>query len=54
MARAYTMRQTGAVAAHAARDITRWLKAKPETRQVRNVEADPDYQRRDIDLIWKT
>ena len=54
MARTYSMRDTASVAAQAARDITRWLESDPRTLAVRNVEADPAYQRRDIDLIWQT
>jgi hypothetical protein len=35
-------------------DITNWLKNRPETIEVVNVENDPSFQKRDIDLIWKT
>ena len=48
------MRDTEGVAAQAARDVTRWLESDPQTLCVLNVEADPEYQRRDIDLVWRT
>ncbi|MBH8564424.1 hypothetical protein I8748_19935 [Nostoc sp. CENA67] len=50
----YTMQDAQEVAKFATADIEAWLWAKPETVTVRNVEDDPDYQRRDIDLIWTT
>lgn len=50
----YTMHEAQEVAKLAAADIEAWLYSKPETISVVNVENDPDYQRRDIDLIWTT
>lgn len=50
----YTMHDAQQVAKLAATDISAWLLSKPETISVVNVEDDPDYQRRDIDLIWTT
>ena len=35
-----------------ARRSTEFLMAKPETERVENVELDPAYQKRDIDLLW--
>jgi hypothetical protein len=32
--------------------LTRFLATRPGSRRIENVEADRDYQRRDIDLIW--
>ncbi|MBD2505150.1 hypothetical protein H6G83_31870 [Anabaena azotica FACHB-119] len=40
------------VAKLAATDIEAWLRSQKETVSVTNVEDDPDYQCRDIDLIW--
>lgn len=42
------------VAKKATNDITRWLMSKPETISVQNVEYEPEFQSRDVDLIWKT
>ena len=50
----YTMHDAQEVAKLAATDIEAWLRSQPETISVVNVEDDPDYQRRDIDLIWTT
>lgn len=50
----YTMHEAQKVAKLAAIDIEVWLRSQPETISVVNVENDPDYQRRDIDLIWTT
>ncbi|MBN3947064.1 MAG: hypothetical protein HWQ38_11480 [Nostoc sp. NMS7] len=47
----YTMHDALEVANLAAADVEAWLRSKPETISVFNVEDDPDYQRRDIDLI---
>ncbi|WP_242054399.1 histidine phosphatase family protein [Nostoc sp. FACHB-888] len=54
MTYAYRMDDAVQVANQAATDIEAWLWSKSETRSVINVENDPDYQRRDIDLIWTT
>ena len=48
------MREAEAVGRLAIRDITRWLKRHPDTRKVVNVEAEPEYQAKDIDLLWHT
>ena len=50
----YTMQDGLGVAGRAASDIETWLKTRPETTNVTNVEADPAYQKKDIDLIWET
>jgi hypothetical protein len=54
MTYSYSMDDTVQVAKQAACDIEAWLWGKPETINVTNVEHDPDYQRRDIDLVWTT
>lgn len=43
-----------AVSKRALRDIVKWLHTLPQTREVRNVEDLPEFQERDIDLIWST
>ncbi|MEH2248444.1 hypothetical protein [Nostoc sp.] len=50
----YTMHDALEVAKLAASDMEARLCSQPETISVVNVEDDPDYQRRDIDLIWTT
>lgn len=35
-------------------DLVTWLHTLPQTLEVRNVEDDPEFQKRDVDLIWKT
>lgn len=42
------------VAKLATADICAWLCSQPKTIKVVNVEDNPDYQHRDIDLIWVT
>jgi hypothetical protein len=54
MTHSYSMVEGLGVANQASADIEAWLRRKPETINVLNVEHDPDYQRRDIDLIWVT
>jgi hypothetical protein len=54
MTHAYSMDDAMQVAKQAAAEIEAWLWRKPETVSVVNVEHDPDFQRRDIDLIWTT
>jgi hypothetical protein len=48
------MRETDAVGKLAVKEITRWLKCDPNTRKVINLENDPEYQAKDIDLLWRT
>ena len=48
------MRETDAIGRQAVRDVTRWLWLDRQTRRVRNVEHNPAYQARDIDLVWRT
>ncbi|MBI5651149.1 MAG: hypothetical protein HZC40_12000 [Chloroflexi bacterium] len=48
------MDATNAVAANATREIIAWLTNRAETIRVENVEADPRYQKMDVDLIWVT
>ena len=50
----YEMAATSAVAKRATRDIERWLRARPQTLAVRNVEDDPAYRILDVDLLWTT
>ncbi|MFC2024248.1 hypothetical protein ACFLTJ_01535 [Chloroflexota bacterium] len=42
------------VAKKASTDIEAWLRKQKTTIDVKNVEDDPKYQERDIDLIWST
>lgn len=42
------------VAKQAAQEISAWLKTFDETVSVRNVEAEPEFQKMDIDLLWQT
>ncbi|MEH2390931.1 MAG: hypothetical protein V7K21_04405 [Nostoc sp.] len=51
MTYAYSMDDAVQVAKQAATNIEVWLWSKSETISVQNVEDDPDYQRRDVDLI---
>ncbi len=50
----YEMREASAVAEAAARDIEAWLRARPKTARVENVEADPKWREADVDLLWTT
>ena len=50
----YSMSDGLEVAKLATADISDWLLQKPETISVVNVEDDPAFQSRDIDLIWTT
>ncbi|MHC0068050.1 hypothetical protein ACWATR_35050 [Nostoc sp. UIC 10890] len=54
MTYAYSMDDAVQVANQAATDIEAWLWSKPEPISVNNVESDPNYQHKDIDLIWTT
>src|SRR5512139_2731309 len=49
----YTMNEASTVAKQAASDVEAWLRNKPETIDVINVEDDPYYREKDIDLIYK-
>jgi NTP pyrophosphatase (non-canonical NTP hydrolase) len=51
--RQYSMRDARTVAVQAARDIERYLWQLPHTLELRNVESDPYFQERDIDLVWR-
>ena len=48
------MDESVAVAQQSATDIEAWLRRKPETVSVRNVELETAYQQIDVDLIWTT
>ncbi len=48
----YTMHDALEVAKLATADIEAWLRSQPETIDIINVEDDPQFQCRDIDLIW--
>lgn len=50
----YSMDDGLQVAQIAASDIEAWLKENPETLEVKNVEANPEFQQIDVDLIWTT
>ncbi len=50
----YSMTDALRAADQAAQDIEAFLRARPETIRVTNVEADPAYQQMDVDLIWET
>lgn len=50
----YSMEEGVQVAQQAARDIETWLRGKPETVSVQNVEDEPACQQIDVDLIWTT
>ena len=42
------------VSQHALRDILKWLKAIPQTVDIKIVEDDPVYREIDVDLLWTT
>lgn len=48
----YTMSEASLVANRGAQDIENWLRSFKCTLEVINVENEPEYQARDIDLIW--
>ena len=50
----YSMADEMQVAAQATANIITWLKGRPETISVENIEHEPEFQIRDIDLIWTT
>lgn len=50
----YTMDEGLQVAKRASADIEIWLRGRPDTMSVRNVEDDPAFQSIDVDLIWTT
>lgn len=52
--RQYTMNDSLIVAKKASADIECYLRKNSETLNVINVENDPEYQGKDIDLIWIT
>jgi hypothetical protein len=52
--RLYPVSDTFSTAYHATRELEAWLWSRPETLDVHNVENDPAYQQRDIDLLWVT
>ncbi len=54
MRRQYPLSNTMPAAHHAARELEAWLWMRPETLDVHNVEADPAYQKMDVDLLWIT
>lgn len=49
----YTMTETLSVAARASNDVTTWLQKQPQHIGVLNVESDPAWQKKDVDLVWK-
>ncbi len=50
--RRYSMAAASAVAEQAAADLEAFLAEQPSTISVCNVEHDPAYQMKDIDLLW--
>jgi DNA adenine methylase len=54
MPQTYTMKDTLRTADRAAQEIEAFLRARPETTRVQNVETDPEYREMDVDLIWET
>ncbi|MFQ5674397.1 MAG: hypothetical protein ACE5G1_00750 [bacterium] len=42
------------VADRAVQEIVNWLEGFKETVALRNVEADPEFQKIDVDLLWTT
>lgn len=52
--KSYSMEEGLAVAKIATADITKWLESKSETKVLLNVEDNPFYQNKDIDLILQT
>lgn len=51
--RKYSMNGASQVADKAAADIEALLRRQPATLEVVNVESDPSYREKDIDLLWK-
>ena len=54
MPRKITMADGVRVAERASTEIEAWLREWYGTVNVENVEGDPDYQAKDIDLLWST
>ncbi len=48
----YSMAEGVEVAQQAATDIEAWLRSKPETTCIQNVENELAFQQIDVDLIW--
>jgi hypothetical protein len=49
----YQMSETSDIASTASSEIEKFLLKHPSTISVKNVENIPEYQQRDIDLVWK-
>ena len=54
MPRKISMQEGTRIADRAATEIEAWLHEWHGTVSVENVEGDPDYQRKDIELLWTT
>ncbi len=54
MLRSITMSDASDVARQASAEVEAWLRRRPDTLDVRNVEDDPEFQRVDVDLVWTT
>lgn len=54
MPRQITMAEGSRLAERASTEIEAWLWEWPDTVLVENVEGDPAFQTRDIDLLWAT
>jgi hypothetical protein len=50
----YVFRATQVLAQRGAAHIEAWLRAKPETLELKNVETEPSYQAIDVDFLWYT
>ncbi len=49
----YEMKDMEKVASCGIQDLEQWLHQFPATLEIINVEQIPEYQIKDIDLIWK-
>ena len=54
MVQAISMSEATRVAQQATHHIEAWLGNLPQTRDLKNVEADRSYQQVDVDLLWTT
>jgi len=52
MYKKYSMEDACHVAQKGTEDIEKYLREKPETLSVTNVEDNPEYREKDIDLLW--
>ena len=50
----YEFKDRNALAQRGAAQLETWLKARPETLELKNVEAEPGFQAIDVDFLWYT